>query len=144
MIVDELGFNNEFNRSLARLRNETGATVELEQDRLRTLIPTLDTERQRQWAAEMIAKLPQASRPRQRSRLYEQALEIQATAFHGGGSDEDYLANIVTARQRIQALAEHAPADERVSILALTRMLEHMEDRTRNPPWDAPRATESS
>lgn len=134
MAVDDIGFNDEFNKSVARVR--AGADVMTEQARLLALILRLDTAGDREWAARLIADLEQTSMLRRRSELFRQALRTQADAFLGGGSDADYLARIRQARRRIQRLSDQAAdATEAVRIRALTRVLDHVDERLSHLSW---------
>jgi hypothetical protein len=107
-----------------------------EQARLLALTPRLDPAGDREWAARLIADLEQTSMLRRRSELFRQALRTQADAFLGGGSDADYLARIRQARRRIQRLSDQAAdATEAVRIRALTRVLDHVDERLSRLSW---------
>ncbi len=133
--MDDIGFNDEFNRSVAQVR--AGADVMTEQARLLSLIPALDSAGDREWAARLVADLEQTSMLRRRSELFRQALRTQADAFLGGGSDADYLARIRQARRRIQRLSDQAAdATDAVRIRALTRVLDHVDERLSRLSWN--------
>jgi hypothetical protein len=133
--MDDIGFNDEFNRSVAQVR--AGADVMTEQARLLSLIPGLDSAGDREWAARLVADLEQTSMLRRRSELFRQALRTQADAFLGGGSDADYLARIRQARRRIQRLSDQAAdATDAVRIRALTRVLDHVDERLSRLSWN--------
>ena len=132
--MDDIGFNDEFNKSVGRVR--AGADVMAEQARLLALLPGLDSAGDREWAARLIADLEQTAMLRRRSDLFRQALRTQADAFLGGGSDADYLARIRQARRRIQRLADQAAdATDAVRIRALTRVLDHVDERLSRLSW---------
>lgn len=143
--MEILEFNGKFNNAVRRLRSTGGQGLEEEQARLRELVPRLPTENDRRWAADLVEDLPKHAAPPSRSPLYAEALKIQDAAFHSGGSDDERVAAIVAARRQIWDIADRAPQDESADIRALTRMLEHLEEGLRNPPWevDSP-PTESS
>src|SRR4029453_15864757 len=101
--MDDIGFNDEFNRSVARVRD--GADPMAEQARLLALVPTLESAGDREWAARLVADLEHASSVRKRSDLFRKALRTQADAFLGGGSDAAYLARIRLAGRRIKRFA---------------------------------------
>jgi hypothetical protein len=132
--VDDIGFNDEFNSSVTRVRD--GADPMAEQARLLALIPALESAGDREWAARLVADLEQASVPRKRSELFRKALRTQADAFLGGGSDAAYLARIRLARRRIQQLSDQADdTNEAARIRALTRVLDHVDQRLHHLSW---------
>jgi hypothetical protein len=133
--MDDIGFNDEFNRSVARVRD--GADPMAEQARLLALVPALESAGDREWAARLVADLEHASFVRKRSDLFRKALRTQADAFLGGGSDAAYLARIRLARRRIQRLADQAVDDnEAARIRALTRVLDHVDQRLHHMSWN--------
>ncbi len=133
--MDDLEFNSRFNNALSRLRSGGTATVQEEQERLRALLPEIETERDRQWAAKLIDDLPRAATPPKRSKLYAEALELQASAFHYQGTVEDRIAVLDDACKRIYQMADQTTGDEQAGIRGLTRMLEHLQQRLIDPPF---------
>lgn len=133
--MDMLGFNDRFNNAVDRLLRGGTRSVEEEQEHLRTFLPQIENERDRHWAANRIEELPRAATRPERSRLYAEALEIQASAFHVQGTDEERVAALDEARKRIWELAEQTSGDEQAGIRSLTRMLEHLQQSITNPPW---------
>lgn len=132
--MDDIEFNDEVNKAVARVRG--GANVTAEQARLLALGPGLGAPGDRDWAARMVADLEQTAMLRRRSEVFRQALRTQADAFLGGGSDADYLARVRAARRRIRRLSEQAPDPaEAVRIQALTRVLDHVDDRLSRLSW---------
>ncbi len=141
--VDLVEFNGKLSDAVSRLRSGDSASIAAEQAHLRAMLPKLETEHDRTWAADQIEDLPRRATPAEHSELFAEALEIQANAFHAGGSDQQRIATLNDACRRIWELADQAIGDEQVEIRALTRTLEHIEQRIRNPPWDDPQPTES-
>lgn len=132
--MDDIGFNDEVNKAVARVRGGADATAE--QARLLALVPSLRAPGDREWAARMVADLDELAMLRRRSEVFRQALRTQADAFLGGGSDADYLARVRAARRRIRTLSEQAPdPGEAVRIRALTRVLDHVDDRLSRLSW---------
>lgn len=132
--LDDVGFNDEVNKAIARVRGGADATAE--QARLLSLVPALQTPGDREWAARMVADLEQLAMLRRRSEVFREALRAQADAFLGGGSDADYLARIRAARRRIRQLSDEAPdPGEAVRISALTRVLDHVDNRLSRLSW---------
>ena len=131
--MDDIGFNDEVNKAVARVRGGADATAE--QARLLALVADLAAG-DREWAARMVADLEQIATLRRRSEVFRQALRTQADAFLGGGSDADYLARVRAARRRIRRLSEQAPdPGEAIRIRALTRVLDHVDDRLSRLSW---------
>ncbi len=123
--MDDLEFNSRFNNALSRLRSGGTATVQEEQERLRALLPEIETERDRQWAAKLIDDLPRAATPP----------KLQASAFHYQGTVEDRIAVLDDACKRIYQMADQTTGDEQAGIRGLTRMLEHLQQRLIDPPF---------
>jgi len=133
--MDILEFNGRFNDALARLRGGGTTTVEEEQAHLRSLLPQIADEDDRNWAADRIDQLPRKATPPQRSKLYAEALELQATAFHYQGTVEEHIAVLDEACKRIYEVANQTTGDEQAAIRGLTRMLEHLQQRLIDPPF---------
>lgn len=130
-------FDKAYIRARDRVEASRGATLADEQEALRRLVPGLPEESDRQWAERMIAKLAESAEPEpQPGPLYMEASAIQGQAFSGEGSTEEQIAALVEARRRIFEIASRAPANEAPHIRGLARVLEHLEDGLRNPPWD--------
>jgi hypothetical protein len=138
--VKDLEFNSEVNASLYRIRDNKGAGIAEEQERLRRLVSLLETEDDRAWAESLIEDLPRRATPLPPSAPMAEALRIQDQAFFSGGTTEERLATLEAARKRIFEIADTAPREEQASIRGLTRTLEHLEEGLRNPypPFDSP------
>lgn len=129
----------EFNKAFVRARSRVRAgevPLAEEQAALRQLAPGLPTEEDRLWADRLIEKLAQPATPAATpGPLYAEASAVQGAAFGAGGSTEEQIEAIIAARRKIFELASQAPADEAPHIRGLARVLEHLEEGLRNPPW---------
>ena len=136
MPLDVAKFNNAFSRARDKVRTQHGTDVAAEQEKLRALVPEDASDHDRSWTKTLIDGLAEPPRPpRQWSALYHEAGEVHAAAYRAGGTVEERIAALEEARHKIWAIADCASPDEEADIRAMTRVLEHLEDRLRNPTW---------
>ncbi|MET7281543.1 hypothetical protein ABZS29_25130 [Kribbella sp. NPDC005582] len=129
-------FNNAFVTAKRQIQRQGLDAVAPAEEKLRALLPQLESDDDRRVAGNLIKRLPQyAVPPPPPSPLMVEAMEIERAAFEAGGTAEERTALMAAARRQIFEIADRAPADEAPAIRGLTRVLEHIEDTLRNPYW---------
>lgn len=134
MPLDVARFTSAFSDANHRRRTEPDFDLASEQAKLRDLLSDADSPEQRAWALGLIEMLAEPVPPaREQSELYTEATRIHADAQQVIGTTTERIAVLEAARRAIWDLADRARDDEEPAIRALTRSLEHLEDRLRDP-----------